>query len=80
MFALIAVIALLVTADIGLVAIRLTSGHPIRSPAATQPAPDQTGHRCNHGNAESKAAHQHKGGKYVSGVAKRNEGKNGSCE
>lgn len=79
MFALIAVVALLVTADIGIVAIRLTSGHPSGSPAASQPAPDNTGHPCNHGSYVSRAAHKHKGGKYVSGVARSALGKNGSC-
>lgn len=79
MLALIAVVAVLVTADIGLVAIRLSSGHPTGSPVASQPAPGQTGHPCNHGNYVSRAAHQHKGGKYVSGVARSALGKNGSC-
>ena len=79
MFALIAVVAVLVTADIGIVAVRLTSGHPSGSPAASQPAPDKTGHPCNHGSYVSRAAHQHKGGKSVSGVAKGSLGKDKSC-
>ena len=79
MLALIAVVAVLVAADIGIVAIRLTSGHPSGSPAASQPAPDKTGHPCNHGSYVSRAAHQHKGGKHVGGVAKSALGKNGSC-
>ena len=79
MLVLVAVVALLVGADIGVVAVRLTSGHPTGSPVASQPAPEKTEHPCNHGREVSKAAHQHKGGKYVSGVARSKAGKNGSC-
>jgi len=82
MLVLLAVVALLVAADVGLVALRLTSGHPTGFHAATQPAENETGqagHPCNHGSYVSRAAHQHKGGKYVSGVARGDLGKNGSC-
>ena len=34
---------------------------------------------CNHGYYVSQAAHAKKGGKYVSGVAQGDLGKNGSC-
>ena len=79
---MIAVIAVFVLADIGIVAVRLTSGHPVNSPVAGQPAqksPGNSQHPCNHGSEVSKAAHQHRGGQYVSGVARSKAGKNGSC-
>jgi hypothetical protein len=77
-----AVIAVLLLADVGIIAVRLTSGHPVNAPVASQPAPKSpatTQHPCNHGSEVSKAAHQHKGGQYVSGVARSRAGKNGSC-
>lgn len=79
---MIAVIAILVLADLGIVAVRLTSGHPVNAPVAGQPAqksPAASQHPCNHGSEVSKAAHQHRGGQYVSGVARSKAGKNGSC-
>jgi len=80
LFALYAVIALLIAADAGIVVLRLTSVHPTGPPpTASQPAPDQSGHPCNHGQAVSRAAHQHKGGQNVSGVARSGQGKNKSC-
>jgi hypothetical protein len=77
---MLAVILMLVLVDVGIVAVRLTSGHPVGSQQAGQQQ-DQNGgkHPCNHGSAVSKAAHQHKGGKNVSGVARSSAGKNGSC-
>lgn len=75
---LIAVIAILVLADIGIVALRLTSGHPV-SLGPVSAAPAKSGHPCNHGSYVSRAAHAHKGGGYVSSVAKGNLGKNGDC-
>ena len=77
---MLAVILVLVLVDVGIVAVRLTSGHPVGSPqAAGQSDGKSAGHPCNHGSEVSKAAHQHQGGKHVSGVAKSNAGKNGSC-
>jgi len=77
---MLAVILMLVLVDVGIVAVRLTSGHPVGSQQAGQQQDKNAGkHPCNHGNEVSKAAHQHKGGKHVSGVAKSNAGKNGSC-
>jgi len=76
---LLAVIAVLVLADIGIVALRLTSGHPTGSPHSSQSGPTASGHPCNHGAYVSAAAHAHKGGGYVSSVAKGKLGKNGNC-
>ena len=76
---LLAVIAVLVLADIGIVALRLASGHPTGSPHAAQSCPTASGHPCNHGAYVSAAAHAHKGGGYVSSVAKGKLGKNGNC-
>lgn len=75
------VIALLVLADVGIVAMRLASGHPTGAPVAATSngeAPT-TGHPCNHGFYVSQAAHKHKGGAFVRGIAKSDLGKNGSC-
>jgi len=75
---MLAVIVMLVLVDVGIVAVRLTSGHPVGSQQAGQKQDTNAGkHPCNHGNEVSKAAHQHKGGKNVSGVAKSKVGKNG---
>jgi hypothetical protein len=77
---MLAVILILVLVDVGIVAVRLTSGHPVSSQEAGQQQDKNAGkHPCNHGSEVSKAAHQHKGGKNVSGVAKSKAGKNGSC-
>jgi len=76
---MLAVILMLVLVDLGIVAVRLTSGHPVGSQQAGQQDGKSAKHPCNHGNEVSKAAHQHKGGKHVSGVAKSKAGKNGSC-
>ena len=75
---MLAVIAILVLADIGIVALRLTSGHPV-PPATAGAGPAASGHPCNHGSVVSRAAHAHKGGGYVSSVAKGKLGKNGDC-
>jgi hypothetical protein len=75
---MLAVIAILVIADAGIVAVRLSSGHPT-SPAAVGAAPSASGHPCNHGSYVSRAAQTHKGGGYVSSVAKGKLGKNGDC-
>src|SRR4029077_6356206 len=76
---LLVVIAVLVLADIGFVALRLTSGHPIGSAPSAKAGQSASGHPCNHGAYVSAAAHAHKGGGYVSSVAKGKLGKNGSC-
>jgi len=77
---MLAVILALVLVDVGIVAVRLTSGHPVGSQQAGRQHDQNAGkHPCNHGSEVSKAAHQHKGGKNVSGVAKSKAGKNGSC-
>jgi hypothetical protein len=76
---MLAVILTLVLVDVGIVAVRLTSGHPVGSQQAGQQDDRSARHPCNHGNEVSKAAHQHQGGKHVSGVARSKAGKNGSC-
>ena len=76
---MLAVILMLLLVDVGIVAVRLTSGHPVGSQQAGQRDDKSGKHPCNHGSEVSKAAHQHKGGKHVSGVARSNAGKNGSC-
>jgi hypothetical protein len=48
-------------------------------PAETPEAGGSTAHPCNHGFYVSQAAHAHKGGAYVSSVAKSDLGKNGDC-
>jgi hypothetical protein len=68
---LLAVIAVLVLADVGIVAVRLASGHPFGAPVATQQGGHgSTAHPCNHGADVSRAAHLHKGGAYVRGIAR----------
>jgi hypothetical protein len=75
---LLTVIVLFVLADVGIVALRLASNHPIGAPAG-QSGPTSSGHPCNHGAYVSQAAHAHRGGHYVSSVAKGKLGKNGDC-
>ena len=78
--AMYAVIAILILADAGIVAVRLTSGHPIGGPVAAQSGSNPaSGHPCNHGSYVSRAAHQHKGGGYVKRIAQSDLGKNKSC-
>jgi hypothetical protein len=73
------VVAVFLLADVGIVALRLGSGHPTGSPRAAQAGPTASGHPCNHGAYVSAAAHTHKGGGYVSSVAKGKLGKSGGC-
>jgi hypothetical protein len=80
MIVLVAVIAVLVLADVGYAALRIASYHaPSAAPVAQSGGVTSAGHPCNHGAYVSAAAHAHKGGGYVSKVAKGNLGKNGSC-
>ena len=72
-----AVIALLVLADLAF-AVTLVASHS-SSPAAKSSHETASGHPCNHGFYVSQAAHAKKGGKYVSGVAQSDLGKNGNC-
>jgi hypothetical protein len=52
-------------------------------PAEPADAPDtgatKAAHPCNHGFYVAQAAHAHKGGQYVSSIAKSELGKNGDC-
>lgn len=81
MVVLVAVIAMLVLADVGYAAIRIASYHATsHAPVAQSGGPVTSGgHPCNHGAYVSAAAHAHRGGGYVSKVAKGNLGKNGNC-
>ena len=79
MVALLAVVAILIAADIGIVAYRLTSYHPVAQAPGDRSGTNASGHPCNHGAYVSAAAHAHKGGGYVSRVAKGSLGKNGNC-
>ncbi len=76
---LIALVAALVLADAAfagvLVSQRFTA-HPTPAASSQKTA---SGHPCNHGFYVSQAAHAKKSGKYVSGVAQGDLGKNGSC-
>jgi hypothetical protein len=54
------------------------SPDPSESPDVGGPAGQGT-HPCNHGFYVSQAAHLHKGGPYVSSIAKSDLGKNGVC-
>lgn len=85
--ALVAIIALLVLADVvyaGVLIARQASTH--FAPAAAQASPQtksnkqaNSGHPCNHGFYVSQAAHSKKGGGFVSGIAQSNLGKDGNC-
>ena len=55
------------------------SDEPADADAASGGAGAPTAHPCNHGFYVSQAAHAHKGGQYVSSVAKSDLGKNGDC-
>jgi hypothetical protein len=77
--ALIAVIAVLILADVGIVAVRLATNHPAPQARHAQSSVTAAGHPCNHGAYVAAAAHAHKGGAYVSSVAKSSLGKNGNC-
>jgi hypothetical protein len=87
MTVLIAIIAVLVLADVvyaGVLVARRATVHV--APAAAQASPKTkpagqagTGHPCNHGSYVSQAAHAKKGGGYVSGIAQGDLGKDGNC-
>jgi uncharacterized protein with FMN-binding domain len=79
MIALIAVITVLVLADVGIAVYRVTSNHPQAPSPVAQSGPSAPGHPCNHGAYVSAAAHAHKGGAYASKVARTTLGKNGVC-
>ncbi|SRR5260221_10421139 len=60
------------------------SAEPAETPEATETADTASStttgaHPCNHGFYVSQAAHAHKGGHYVSTIAKSDLGKNGDC-
>jgi hypothetical protein len=86
MTVLAAVVFLLVLADLGVAAVLATrNASAIQlTPAAASPKAgagrqQKAAHPCNHGYYVSQAAHARKGGKYTSGIAKSDLGKNGSC-
>ena len=78
MTVLAAIVALLVLAD-AVFAVKLAAIHTTPPVASSSQKTAANGHPCNHGFYVSQAAHAKKGGKYVSGVAQGNLGKNGSC-
>jgi hypothetical protein len=78
MTVLAAIVALLVLADV-VFAVKLAATHPASPVASSSQKTAVNSHPCNHGYYVSQAAHAKKGGKYVSGVAQGNLGKNGSC-
>jgi hypothetical protein len=82
MIVLIAVVVLLVLAA-GVFAAQLVARRATErnsAPVAAQDSKSATRtHPCNHGFYVSQAAHAKKGGKYVSGVARSNLGKDGNC-
>ena len=73
-----AIVALLVLADV-VFAVKLAATHSTTPVASSSQKTAAGGHPCNHGFYVSQAAHAKKGGKYVSGIAQGNLGKNGSC-
>jgi hypothetical protein len=87
MTVLVAIIALLVLADVGFATVLVTrQGSLQQAPAAAQASPKanpgsstKAGHPCNHGYYVSQAAHSKKGGAYVSGIAQSDLGKDGNC-
>jgi hypothetical protein len=87
MTVLVAVVFLLVLADLGLVATLATRNASVQlTPAATGPSSqpkaagkDKKAHPCNHGFYVSQAAHSKKGGDHVSGIARSDLGKDGNC-
>jgi hypothetical protein len=78
MTVLAAIVALLVLADV-VFAVKLAATHPTSPVASSSQQTAVKSHPCNHGYYVSQAAHARKGGKYVSGVAQGNLGKNGTC-
>ena len=76
---MIAVIALLVLGDLAIVTVRLTSSRPGSTAPVAQAGSNPSAHPCNHGDYVSQAAHAHKGGAYVSGIARGKLGKQGGC-
>ena len=88
MTVLVAVVFLLVLADLALAAalatrntssVQLTPAASEATPKIKAPGQTKTGHPCNHGYYVSQAAHSRKGGGYVSGIAKSDLGKDGNC-
>lgn len=75
--AMLAVIALLVLADV-VIAARVFVPQSA-SVVLTADKATHKGHPCNHGFYVSQAAHAKKGDAYVSSIAKGNLGKNGNC-
>ena len=84
MTVLVAVVFLLVLADLGFAAVLATRNTSVQlAPAAASPRAGAGGqkaaHPCNHGYYASQAAHSKKGGQYTSGIAQSDLGKDGNC-
>ncbi len=85
MTVLVAVMFLLVLADLGFVAVLASRSSSLQlAPAAASPKANagqqqKAAHPCNHGYYVSQAAHAKKGGQYTSGIAQSDLGKDGNC-
>jgi hypothetical protein len=85
MTVLVAVVFLLVLADLGFAAVLAGRSSSLQlTPAAASPkanadAQQKVAHPCNHGYYVSQAAHAKKGGQYTSGIAQSDLGKDGNC-
>ena len=84
MTVLVAVVFLLVLADLGFAAVLATHNTSLQlAPAAASPKAgagnQKATHPCNHGYYAFQAAHARKGGQYTSGIAQSDLGKNGNC-
>jgi len=85
MTVLVAVVFLLVLADLGFAAVLAGRSSSLQlTPAAASPkagtgAHQKAAHPCNHGYYVSQAAHAKKGGQYTSGIAQSDLGKDGNC-
>jgi len=73
--AVIVILLVLVDAAIAARLVATRSSSPISSSSHQA----TTDHPCNHGYYVSQAAHSKKGGRYVSGIAQSNAGKDGKC-
>jgi hypothetical protein len=85
MTVLVAVVFLLVLADLGFAAAMATRSSSLRlppsaaSPRANPGEQQKSARPCNHGYYVSQAAHAKKGGRYTSGIAQSDLGKDGNC-
>jgi hypothetical protein len=83
---LVAIIAVLVLADVAFAAVLVSRQATLQVAPTAQASPKanpgghaQAGHPCNHGFYVSQAAHAKKGGAYVRGIAQSDLGRDGNC-